>query len=133
MRRRALGLWELAAGVVAVVVLAGAILQGASGIIYQAKLARTHQEMSVILDACRQYGSQYGVWPTLEELSGIMPHAPQVNVWGEPYVLYADEWRVKVATSLPHGRSFEKIEMSTIKDHGLVARLVYDKKRVYAP
>ncbi len=132
--RRGIGLWEIALGCVAALVLLGFVTWAWAGVVNQARVARTYQEMSAILDAGRQYEAFHGVWPTWVQVLQVMPNAPGANVWGKGYVLKVDGQRLWVETSLPQGGGgWGKMRMSTLKEYGRSARLIYEQRRAHAP
>ena len=145
---RGLSLLELSLGVVLVLLVAGTVVMSSWQVTEYGRGQRTLQDMSAILDACRQYDALYGGWPSsLSALHGILPQAVPNNVWGYPFVVAADVDRVWIETEVPAGvmtRSLkgshiviqplsgkDRVRLSTGRTYGPAARLVYEKRNVY--
>ncbi|MFH0753240.1 MAG: hypothetical protein V2A70_01595 [Candidatus Omnitrophota bacterium] len=144
--QRAFVLWEIALGIVVVFFLAGSLQCTLAGVLLRARVARTYQDMSAILDTGLQYEAGHASWPQAEELWTLLPQGGRVNPWGESYRLGQDGGRLWVETSLPKGvagvdlpkdhfvqitssGSADMLRMSTIIKRGIAWRLVYEQRR----
>jgi hypothetical protein len=145
-----LNLWEMSLGLLLALVATGLVASGAGETVDAARRGRVLKDMSAILAASRQYEALHGVWPpTLNALREVLPAAPGVNVWGEPYVLQDDGWRLGVETRVPAGAvtgfsggelgvitpsgGQDKVRLFTGPGRGPADRLVYEKRNTYGP
>jgi type II secretory pathway pseudopilin PulG len=148
--RRGFSLLELSLGLVLVVSVAGTVIAVSHQVMEHARGQRTLEDMSAILQACRQYDALNGGWPSsLGALHDVLPQALSNNVWGHPFVVTAGVDRVWVETDVPVGavgRSLkgvhvviyplsgkDRVRLSTGRAYGQAARLVYEKRNIYGP
>ena len=118
--------------------------------IEQQRVKCTLADMSAILEACRQYEALHGFWPSgFLALEDVLPQAKEENLWGDPFVIGSSVDRVWVQTDVPAGflsRSLngaqvvvqtlsgkDRVRLSSGRRNGLAARLVYEKRYLYAP
>jgi hypothetical protein len=147
---RGFSLLELSLGLVLVVSVAGTVVVAFRQVIEYARGQRTLEDMSAILQACRQYDALNGGWPSsLSALHDVLPQAVPNNVWGRSFVLGSSVDRVWVETDFPVGivgRSLkgvhvvvhplpgkDRVRLSAGHLYGLAARLVYEKRNIYGP
>lgn len=141
---------ELSLGLVLAIFMAGMVVLSSRQVMEHARGQRTLEDMSAILEACRQYDALNGGWPpSLSALHGVLPQALSNNVWRHPFVVTAGVDRVWVETDVPVGavgRSLkgvhvvvyplsgkDRVRLSTGRVYGQAARLVYEKRNIYAP
>jgi hypothetical protein len=141
---------ELSLGFLLVMSVAGAVIVSSRQLMEHGRGQRTLEDMSAILQACRQYDALNGGWPSsLSALNDVLPQALSNNVWGYPFVIKSGADRVWVETDVPVGtvsRSLkgvhvvvhplfgkDRVRLSAGRTYGQAARLVYEKRNVYAP
>ena len=137
-------------GFVLVLSIAGAVVISARHVMEHGRGQRTLEDMSAILQACRQYDVFNGGWPSsLSALQDVLPQAAANNAWGYPFVIASGADRVWVETEVPSGilgRSLkgaqvfihplsgkDRVRLSAGRAYGQAARLVYEKRNIYGP
>ena len=135
---------------VLVALLAGAVVLSSWRMIEHGRGQRTLDDMSAILEACRQYDALHGYWPSaFSALHDVLPQAEDRNIWGEPFVIASDSDRVWVETDVSTGvlgpslqgayvvihtmSGKDRVRLSTSRRLGAAARLVYEQRNVYVP
>jgi len=147
---RGLSLLELSLGLVLVVFVAGTVVVSSRQVTEYGRGQRTLEDMTAILHACRQYDALNGGWPSsLSALHEVLPQVVSNNVWGYPFVVASGVDRVWVETDIPSGvvapllkgahivvhslPDKDRVRLSTGRAYGQAARLVYEKRNIYAP
>ena len=143
-------LWELSFSVVLAALLAGTVVLSSWKMTEQGRGRRTLDDMSAVLEACRQYDALHGYWPSaFSALHEVLPQAEDRNVWGEPFVIASGMDRVWVETDVPAGvlgpslkgayvvvrgvSGKDRVRLSANRRLGAAARLVYEQRNVYDP
>jgi hypothetical protein len=131
-------------------VMAGITAMAAPALIQRAYARRTISGMTAMLQGCLQYDALYGTWPSsIAALTGVLPQVAPLNAWGQPFMLVPSADRVAIETDVPPGalsglmkshamvvvsqNGKDRVRMSSARAFGPAARLVYEKRNIYAP